>query len=139
MNAPADFRFRREDRVLHKSEFDLAFAAGWRAFAQGLVIYLRDADLGRPRIGLVTSRKFGNAVHRNRARRLLREAFRLERAQLPPLDIVALPQPGRFPDSCAKVRRALLEAVARARKATPRPRPVEAKPGSSASGAGSES
>ncbi len=123
MSGAADLRFRREDRVLHKAEFDLAFEAGWRAFAAGLVIYLRDAELGRPRLGLVTSRKFGNAVRRNRARRLLREAFRLERARLPPLDIVALPQVDRFPDSCAAVRAALLEAVTRARRNTPRPRP----------------
>lgn len=123
MSRAPDSRFRREDRVLRKAEFDLAFEAGWRAFAGGLVIYLRDAGLGRPRIGLVTSRKFGNAVQRNRARRLLREAFRLEQGRLPPLDIVALPQPGRFPGSCGEVRVALQDALARARRNTPRPRP----------------
>lgn len=120
-------RFLRQDRVLRKGDFDRAFEAGQRAFAKGLVVYLRDAGLGRPRIGLVTSRRFGDAVTRNRARRLLREAFRLDSARLPPLDIVALPQPGRFPDERDLVRRALHEAVARALKATPRPRKREAE------------
>jgi len=124
MSADA-LRFLRHDRVLRKGDFDRAFEAGQRAFAKGLVVYLRDAGLGRARLGLVTSRKFGDAVRRNRARRLLREAFRLDHAKLPPLDIVALPQPGRFPDERDLVRRALHEAIARAQKATPRPRKRE--------------
>jgi len=120
-------RFLRQDRVLQKGDFDRAFEAGRRAFAKGLVVYLRDAGLGRPRIGLVTSRKFGDAPTRNRARRLLREAFRLDKAKLPPVDVVALPQPGRFPDERDLVRRALAEAIARALQATPRPRKREAE------------
>jgi len=50
------------------------------------------------RLGLIASRKFGNAVTRNRAKRRLREMFRhtepdtvVERGLLP-LDVVAIPK-----------------------------------------------
>ena len=47
-----------------------------------------------PRLGLIVPRGFGNAVQRNRLKRWLREAFRARRADLPALDIVAMPRHG---------------------------------------------
>jgi ribonuclease P protein component len=87
-------RFRREQRLLHKADFDRVFAQGRRVFARGLVLHALPSPTGRARLGLVTSRRFGDAVRRNRARRLVREAFRLDQAGLPPLDLVVLPQHG---------------------------------------------
>ena len=111
--------FGRDRRLLSKREFDRVFEARHRAFSRGLVVYVEPSPSGKARLGLVTSRRFGDAVRRNRARRLLREAFRHCCAQLPPVDVVALPQPGAFPDDPESVRIALLEAVARAARATP--------------------
>ena len=106
-------RFRREQRLLHKADFDRVFAQGRRVFARGLVLHALPSPTGRARLGLVTSRRFGDAVRRNRARRLVREAFRLDQAGLPPLDLVVLPQHGSFPDRLDGVRAALQEALAR--------------------------
>ncbi len=123
MSDAPSLRFPRERRILSKREFDRVFQAGRRLFAHGLVLYVAESPTGVARLGLVTSRKFGDAVRRNRARRLLREAFRLSQHELPALDIVALPQAGRFPDHCDAVRRTLREALQRASRAAPRTAP----------------
>ncbi len=47
------------------------------------------------RLGVVTSRRIGGAVERNRARRRLREVFRLHRAALRgPVDVVLVARAG---------------------------------------------
>jgi len=121
--------FGRDRRLLAKRDFDRVFTAGRRAFARGLVVYVDRSPSGWPRLGLVTGRRFGNAVARNRARRLLREAFRIASPDLAPLDIVALPQAGSFPDHPAAVQTALREAVSRAARAPARPPLPTAGPG----------
>ena len=55
---------------------------------------------GGTRLGLAVSRRAGNAVVRNRIKRVLREAFRLDREDLPPgLDVIVIPlDPARARD-----------------------------------------
>lgn len=106
-------RFTKGMRLLTPAEFDRVFGARFFAADEMLIMNgARHADeAGNPlatRLGLSISRKVGNAVVRNRWKRILREAFRQSIAQLPiGLDLVARPQQGATPD-LEKVTRALI-------------------------------
>jgi len=50
------------------------------------------ADKPGFRLGLAVTRKSGNAVQRNRIKRVLREFFRLRQQDMPPMDIVVTPK-----------------------------------------------
>jgi ribonuclease P protein component len=64
-------------------DFDAVFAARVKESRGPLTILARPNDLPHARLAIQTSRRVGNAVRRNRIRRLLREAFRLMQHDLP--------------------------------------------------------
>lgn len=63
-------------------EFQRLFRRGTSAISSTMVLYCRKNNLGRNRIGLVSSKKLGKAVVRNRTRRRLREVYRLHSGEL---------------------------------------------------------
>jgi ribonuclease P protein component len=79
-----------ERRLRSKREFDAVYAHGQR-FGNGFfgVTAYRAAQGGGPRLGLAVAVKTaGNAVERNRIRRVIRESFRLHQHELPAMDLV---------------------------------------------------
>ena len=72
----SDHRFPKQSRLLRASEFERVFDARNSASDAWIVLYGAASELGHPRMGLTVSRRVGNAVVRNRWKRLLREAFR---------------------------------------------------------------
>lgn len=93
-----DHSFSRKLRIRTPAEFDRIYKA--RIFAADDVLVVNgDANsLDHPRLGLSVSKKVGNAVVRNRWKRLIREAFRLSREKLPAgIDLVVRPQKGAEP------------------------------------------
>lgn len=65
-------------------EFRRLYRRGVSAAGGCMVVYCRKNGLGRGRLGLTASTKVGNAVKRNRARRRLREVYRLNAGALRP-------------------------------------------------------
>ena len=65
-------------------EFRRIYQKGASAAGGSMVVYCRKNRLGRSRLGLTASVKIGNAVVRNRARRRLREVYRLSLPRLKP-------------------------------------------------------
>ena len=64
----------------------------------GYTFYLESRNAGGPRLGLLVTRKHAaRAAERNRIKRCLREAFRLEQAGLGPLDVLVRPPYGAKP------------------------------------------
>jgi ribonuclease P protein component len=72
----------REERLKGKREIKEVFINGKRFGSQGGKLFLLRNGLPHNRICFTFSKGFGNAVVRNRARRLGREAFRLMRSRL---------------------------------------------------------
>ena len=98
----SDHSFSRELRIRKAADFDRIYKT--RNFAADDVLIVNGAanDLPRPRLGLSVSRKVGNAAQRNRWKRLIREAFRLSKADLPPgIDLVVRPQKDAAPELAA--------------------------------------
>ena len=104
MSTPSAF-FRPEDRLRRASEFERVYQQQHYAADSVLVVQGRANALPHTRLGLSVSRRVGNSVLRNRWKRLIREAFRTQRADLPVgLDLVARPRRGAEPDFAAVAR-----------------------------------
>ncbi|MGI9429459.1 MAG: ribonuclease P protein component [Bythopirellula sp.] len=85
--------FPKSVRLLKSAEFDRVFRRRCSCSDGLLILYAAESESERPRLGLVVSKKCGNAVARNRWKRSLREAFRLVQHQLPRnIDLVVMPQ-----------------------------------------------
>jgi len=77
-----DKRLPRRRRVTRSGEFAQAYEQGRKIVGRYMVAFLRSGAGAALRLGVVTSRKVGGAVERNRARRRIREVFRHARSGL---------------------------------------------------------
>ncbi len=68
---------KRAVTLKENHEFRRLYRKGASAVGGGMVVYCKKNRLGRNRLGLTASTKLGKAVVRNRARRRLREVYRL--------------------------------------------------------------
>ena len=79
-------------RIKQGRDFSRARQEGQRRVTGCLIANWRRLPAGSPaRLGVVTGRKIGNAVVRSRARRLLREVFRVHQHDLAqPVDLILI-------------------------------------------------
>ena len=84
----ADARFRPQDRIRKRSEYQTIYDKGQRIPAPLFVLFVMRNAAGRARLGVTMTRRIGGAVKRNRAKRLVREVFRRHKTELMDVDIV---------------------------------------------------
>ena len=90
--APKRLRLGRTSRLAQSRDFARVRQSGQR-LALGCLIanWNQLPDGSTPKLGVVTSKKIGGAVERTRARRLLRESFRLHQHELAqPVELVLI-------------------------------------------------
>lgn len=86
-------KFPKSARLLTTSEFRLVHSSPYFAADAVLVVKGIKNEMDATRLGLSVSRKVGNAVVRNRWKRIIRDVFRTQRKNLPHgYDIVVRPK-----------------------------------------------
>ena len=97
---------KKTETIKENRTFRQIYRRGRSAVTPFLVLYCRPNRLGRNRLGITVSTKLGGAVVRNRARRRLREVYRLAQSELVQgFDIVAVAR-GRAVDGPYEIGRA---------------------------------
>lgn len=124
--------FPATERLKKQAEFERIFRRGASFHGVLIVLFvLRAAELPR-RAGFVAGRKVGGAVQRNRAKRLLREAYRSRRGDLPQsgIQFVLVARKGCSGAHADAVRAELGSLLDRAlRSSSSQTRPQESSPG----------
>ena len=94
----ARFGLGAERRLARKVEFERLLREGSRRSWSGYTFYFSMRAAGPARLGILVTRKHAaRATVRNRIKRCIREAFRLEQETLGPLDVLVRPPYGVKP------------------------------------------
>ncbi len=106
MNASPSQSFPKSARLLKRPDFVRVYDQGRRHFGAHMTFFYLDGATDHARIGLTVSRALGGSVERNRIRRRVREAVRMNLRSLQrPADVVINPK-----RSAAKVELPVLVA-----------------------------
>ena len=124
---------RKARRLAHDLQFKAVYAARMRRDAGFIVVHAAANGLERSRLGLAVGGRAGQGGGRNRLKRLIREAFRLSRADIAPgLDIVVSVR-AHAPLPLAEYRTALVRECAKLSAAARDRRPARPTGGSAQS------
>lgn len=108
--------FGKNDRIRKRQDYLRIYEQGVRIHSARFTMILCRNPSGMRRLGTTVSKKAGNAVQRNRIKRLLREFFRLNKSRLPAAqDIVIIARKGILPltyrDVCTELESRLIRGA----------------------------
>ena len=111
---------QRKFRLTRSEDFKRVRRSG-KSYAHPLVVLIVQAhEQPRLKVGVAAGRTVGTAVHRNRAKRLLREAMRTLMPDIASnLDLILIARPGLVTATLEETRQALLNLLQRAKIFTP--------------------
>ena len=96
------------------SDFNAIYKKGRSVGDRYLVLFLRENGLPYNRTGFLASKKVGNSVKRNRAKRLMKESYRAISYMLPEgYDFIIIARNTICGKKCAEVEKSLLSAFKR--------------------------
>ena len=111
-------RFGPDARLKSRDEFKTVEAGGRRVSGRYVTVVGRPNGRERDRLGIIASKRVGDAVRRNRAKRRLRELFRREVvAGAVGLDLVVIARPGLSDAPFAVLKADFLAALSKLRGA----------------------
>jgi len=113
-------KFGRDVRLRTRAEFTAVQDTGRKVSSRHVILIGRPNQAGRDRLGIIASRRVGDAVARNRAKRRLREIFRQGEPDVittgqPSLDLVAIARASLVDAPFAELRSDVQSAVRRLR------------------------
>ena len=107
--------FSKVRRLRRRGEFKRVFDLALRTHGRFLTVLMAPNEMVASRLGIVASRKLGDAVRRNRAKRLIREVFRKSSPLLfkSAVDLVVIPRRELFDATYPSLENDFLSAVKR--------------------------
>jgi len=108
-------QFGKTRRLRNRGEFQRVFDSGQRIRGRFFTVLVARNESKSPRLGIVASRKLGDSVRRNRAKRLIREIFRHSEhlSDQDGVDIVVIPRTELFDAAFASLEQDYRAVVAR--------------------------
>lgn len=104
----------KKNVLRRKSDFSTIYNKGKSVGDRYVVLFYRKNNLPYNRIAYLASKKVGNAVKRNRARRLMKESFRLTDLEIPTgYDFIFIARNTITNRKCAEVKKSLESALKR--------------------------
>ena len=82
--------FPKTSRLLKRTEFKFVLSSSVKAVDRLIVVLAQPSKQPQTRMGLIVSKKVGNAVVRNATKRRLREAFRRKKDNFREFDVVVI-------------------------------------------------
>lgn len=104
--------FSKDERLLNRRDFVNLNQLGKRYQTAHFIVILKHNGLGITRLGVTASKKVGNAVKRNKVKRLIREFFRLNKTRFPQsYDIVIVAKKGAYGLNSRQIKEELGEII----------------------------